>query len=111
VQRSVLARDCQSEPGAAGGARPGRIGTPETVEDQGSLAGAQAHIVIDEAQDLVGDELTAVISHTVDRWDGREASRRIELFVGRDLQFVRINGTVVGGLVGLVIHAATILLP
>ncbi|MGH3509233.1 MAG: DUF445 domain-containing protein [Nocardioidaceae bacterium] len=57
-----------------------------------------------------GDELTAVISHTVDRWDGREASRRIELFVGRDLQFVRINGTIVGGLVGLVIHAVSALL-
>ena len=60
--------------------------------------------------DRYGDELTAVITHTVDRWDGREAARRIELHVGRDLQFIRINGTVVGGLVGLVIHAATVLL-
>jgi uncharacterized membrane-anchored protein YjiN (DUF445 family) len=57
-----------------------------------------------------GDELTAVITHTVDRWDGREAARRIELHVGRDLQFIRINGTVVGGLVGLVIHAVSVLL-
>ena len=46
-----------------------------------------------------------MITHTVDRWDGAEAARRIELHVGRDLQFIRINGTVVGGLVGLVIHA------
>ena len=52
-----------------------------------------------------GDELTAVITQTVDRWDGKEASSKIELHVGRDLQFIRINGTVVGGLVGLVIHA------
>ena len=57
-----------------------------------------------------GNELTAVITHTIDRWDGREASRRIELHVGRDLQFIRINGTVVGGLVGVVIHAASTLL-
>jgi uncharacterized membrane-anchored protein YjiN (DUF445 family) len=57
-----------------------------------------------------GHELTAVITHTIDRWDGREASRRIELHVGRDLQFIRINGTVVGGLVGVVIHAASTLL-
>ena len=57
-----------------------------------------------------GDELTAVITHTIDRWDGKEASRRIELHVGRDLQFIRINGTVVGGLVGVVIHAASTLL-
>ncbi len=55
--------------------------------------------------DRYGSELTAVITHTIDRWDGREASRRIELFVGKDLQFIRINGTLVGGLVGLVIHA------
>jgi uncharacterized membrane-anchored protein YjiN (DUF445 family) len=57
-----------------------------------------------------GDELTAVITHTVDRWDGKEAARKIELHVGRDLQFIRINGTIVGGLVGVVIHAATALL-
>ena len=57
-----------------------------------------------------GDELTAVITHTIDRWDGKEAARRIELHVGRDLQFIRINGTIVGGLVGLLIHSATVLL-
>jgi uncharacterized membrane-anchored protein YjiN (DUF445 family) len=56
-----------------------------------------------------GDELTAVITHTVDRWDGKEAARRIELYVGRDLQFIRINGTIVGGLVGVLIHAVTVL--
>jgi uncharacterized membrane-anchored protein YjiN (DUF445 family) len=56
-----------------------------------------------------GDELTAVITHTVDRWDGKEAAKRIELYVGRDLQFIRINGTIVGGLVGVTIHAVTVL--
>jgi uncharacterized membrane-anchored protein YjiN (DUF445 family) len=55
-----------------------------------------------------GAEVTAVITHTVERWDGREAARRIELHVGRDLQFIRINGPIVGGLVGLVIHAVSI---
>jgi uncharacterized membrane-anchored protein YjiN (DUF445 family) len=57
-----------------------------------------------------GDELTEVISVTVDRWDGREAAERIELHVGRDLQFIRINGTVVGALAGLVIHSVARLL-
>jgi uncharacterized membrane-anchored protein YjiN (DUF445 family) len=52
-----------------------------------------------------GGELTAVITHTVERWDGKEAAQRIELHVGRDLQFIRINGTIVGGLVGVLIHA------
>ncbi len=54
-------------------------------------------------------EVVTVISETVQRWDGEEASRRIELHVGRDLQFIRINGTVVGGLVGLLIHTVTVL--
>ena len=57
-----------------------------------------------------GDELAEVISVTVERWDAREASERIELHVGRDLQFIRINGTVVGALAGLVIHAVAQLL-
>jgi uncharacterized membrane-anchored protein YjiN (DUF445 family) len=60
--------------------------------------------------DRYGAEVTAVITHTIERWDGREAARRIELHVGRDLQFIRINGTVVGGLVGVVIHAVSVAL-
>jgi uncharacterized membrane-anchored protein YjiN (DUF445 family) len=52
-----------------------------------------------------GDELTTVITDTIERWDGHEAARRIELHVGRDLQFIRINGTLVGGLAGLLIYS------
>jgi len=55
-------------------------------------------------------ELATVISETVQRWDARDASRRIELHVGRDLQFIRINGTVVGALAGLAIHSITVLI-
>ncbi|MFC6287396.1 DUF445 domain-containing protein [Nocardioides sp. GCM10027113] len=62
------------------------------------------------AVERYGAELTAVITHTIERWDGREAARRIELHVGRDLQFIRINGTIVGGLVGVVIHALVVFL-
>ena len=58
--------------------------------------------------DRYGAEVTAVITHTIERWDGREAARRIELHVGRDLQFIRINGTVVGGLVGVAIHVVSV---
>jgi uncharacterized membrane-anchored protein YjiN (DUF445 family) len=46
----------------------------------------------------------------VARWDAEETSRKIELQVGRDLQFIRINGTVVGSLAGLVIYAVSQLL-
>ena len=52
-------------------------------------------------------EITATITETIDRWDGEETSRKVELAVGRDLQFIRVNGTVVGSLAGLAIHAVT----
>jgi len=52
-----------------------------------------------------GGEMATLITDTVARWDATEASERIELQVGKDLQFIRINGTVVGALAGLVIHA------
>lgn len=55
------------------------------------------------------DELTRTITDTIERWDGAETARRVELQVGRDLQFIRINGTVVGALAGVVIHAATVI--
>jgi uncharacterized membrane-anchored protein YjiN (DUF445 family) len=57
-----------------------------------------------------GAEVTTVITHTIERWDGKEAAKRIELHVGRDLQFIRINGTIVGGLVGVLIHAVSVLI-
>ena len=52
-----------------------------------------------------GDEIVRLVSETVKRWDARTVTDRIEGAVGRDLQFIRINGTLVGGLVGVVIHA------
>jgi uncharacterized membrane-anchored protein YjiN (DUF445 family) len=51
------------------------------------------------------DELAELISGTVERWDASETSGKLELLLGRDLQWIRINGTVVGGLAGVVIHA------
>lgn len=50
-------------------------------------------------------QATELITDTVSSWDGREASERIELLVGRDLQFIRLNGTVVGSLAGLAIFS------
>jgi len=57
-----------------------------------------------------GTEITGVITSTIERWDGKEAARKIELHVGRDLQFIRINGTIVGGLVGVLIHAISVVI-
>ncbi len=50
-------------------------------------------------------DLASVISETVQRWDARETTQKIELQVGRDLQFIRINGTVVGAIAGLALYA------
>lgn len=55
-------------------------------------------------------EIITVVTDTVRGWDAEETSRKIELQVGRDLQFIRINGTVVGALAGLVIYTVSVLL-
>ncbi len=53
--------------------------------------------VVERYQDEVGE----LIAGTVRRWDPVATSQRIELAIGRDLQFIRINGTIVGGLAGM----------
>ncbi len=55
-------------------------------------------------------EVSDLIASTVQRWDGESTARKMELQVGRDLQFIRINGTLVGGLAGITIHALSRLL-
>jgi len=50
-------------------------------------------------------EIAGLVSGTIARWDASETSAKLELLLGPDLQFIRINGTVVGGLAGLAIHA------
>ncbi len=85
-----------------------RLGSDEEL--RGRLDQLAADVAV-FAVERYGAELTAVITHTIERWDGKEAARRIELHVGRDLQFIRINGTIVGGLVGVLIHAVSGVLP
>ena len=56
------------------------------------------------------DELAGLVTGTIRRWDAAEASSQLELLLGRDLQFIRINGTVVGAGVGLALHAIALAL-
>jgi uncharacterized membrane-anchored protein YjiN (DUF445 family) len=80
----------------------------ESLRDDADLRDKVDNWIVRAAQHLVaqyGVEITAIITETIERWDAEEASRRIELHVGRDLQFIRINGTVVGSLAGLIIYA------
>lgn len=55
-----------------------------------------------------GDGIVRLVSETVHGWDTRTITRRLENAVGKDLQYIRVNGTLVGGLVGLVIHAVDV---
>ncbi len=57
-----------------------------------------------------GDELSGLVSSTIARWDTQETSSRLELLLGPDLQYIRINGTIVGAVVGLAVHAVAQLL-
>ena len=60
--------------------------------------------------DQFHDELAGLVTGTIQRWDAEETSTQLELLLGRDLQFIRINGTVVGCAVGLALHAIALAL-
>jgi uncharacterized membrane-anchored protein YjiN (DUF445 family) len=60
--------------------------------------------------DQFHDELAGLVTGTIQRWDASETSTQLELLLGRDLQFIRINGTVVGAGVGLALHAIALAL-
>jgi uncharacterized membrane-anchored protein YjiN (DUF445 family) len=81
--------------------------TDPTVRD---LAQRQARRIGGYLVERFSGDLAALVGSTVERWDTEETSRRIELQVGRDLQWIRVNGTVVGGLAGLVIYTIAQLL-
>ncbi|MEB0133988.1 DUF445 domain-containing protein [Actimicrobium sp. CCC2.4] len=54
--------------------------------------------------------IASLVERVIRQWDGETVSRKFEQYVGRDLQFIRINGTVVGGLVGLILHSVALML-
>lgn len=85
----------------------------ESLRDDADLRDKVDNWIVRAAEHLVsqyGAEITTIITDTIERWDAEEASRKIELHVGRDLQFIRINGTVVGSLAGLIIYSVAQLL-
>ena len=76
-----------------------------------SLRGAINEHVLSAAAHLAGDlrdGITRHIAQTVKAWNDEQLVRELELSVGRDLQFIRINGTLVGGLIGLLLHAVAV---
>jgi uncharacterized membrane-anchored protein YjiN (DUF445 family) len=89
---------------AAAGRRLGRDrGLQESLE-RVVESGARA------LADQFHDELAGLVTATIQRWDAAETSSQLELLLGRDLQYIRINGTVVGAGVGLALHAMALAL-
>jgi uncharacterized membrane-anchored protein YjiN (DUF445 family) len=56
------------------------------------------------------EAIADLVARVIRKWDAETMSRKLELHVGKDLQYIRINGTLVGGLVGLVLHAISLAL-
>jgi uncharacterized membrane-anchored protein YjiN (DUF445 family) len=79
-----------------------RLGEDQELKDSlQRLAESGARALADQFH----DELAGLITDTIQRWDAEQTSSQLELLLGRDLQFIRINGTVVGASVGLALHA------
>jgi uncharacterized membrane-anchored protein YjiN (DUF445 family) len=96
-ETSPLAQGLTREIGALGARLRGDEKLAAELDDW--LKQLLLHIV-----DNYRDPLSEIVSETIESWDAAETSRRIELNIGTDLQFIRVNGTLVGGLVGLVLY-------
>ena len=84
----------------------------ETLQKEPRLARAINQFARRAAAGIVasyGSGIVKLVSETVRAWDAGTVTDRLEAAVGRDLQYIRINGTIVGGLVGLVLHAIEVL--
>ena len=67
---------------------------------------ARLRSLLVELADRHGEDVAKLVSETIRRWDSQTIVEKLESNVGRDLQYIRLNGTVIGGLVGLLLHAA-----
>ncbi|HYT37967.1 MAG TPA: DUF445 domain-containing protein [Acidimicrobiia bacterium] len=112
--RAALA-DQAADPGSELRTRlaAGLAGAGRRLRDDPALLARGDHLVETTATyvaDHFHGEIGALVDTAISRWDGEETARRLELLLGPDLQFIRMNGTVIGGLAGLGIHAVEILL-
>jgi uncharacterized membrane-anchored protein YjiN (DUF445 family) len=108
--KQVLGRQGSSDNGAPGAvARALSSLASAALEDEALLEKIDGWVIsaVLRVVEQHRGEAGQLIAQTVSSWDPEETSRRIELLVGRDLQFIRINGTLVGGMVGLLIYTVT----
>ena len=97
TRRSPLALGLQREIDALGARLRADAALAAELDDW--LKQLLLHVV-----DNYRDPLSEIVSETIESWDAQATSRRIELNIGTDLQFIRVNGTLVGGLVGLALY-------
>ena len=109
---AALRADLSSEDSAlAGHLRRSLSGVGEALQNDPALREALNQHLMDGAERLTSrlrEGVTTHIAQTVKGWDERHLVEQLELSVGRDLQFIRFNGTLVGGLIGLALHALTV---
>jgi uncharacterized membrane-anchored protein YjiN (DUF445 family) len=113
IKEALLAAAADPESELRSGVRTLLVQVGTALRDDAALQSkvdAWINAAVSQFVRRYADDISQLISGTVARWDADETSRRLELQVGRDLQFIRVNGTVVGALVGLVIHAVAQLL-
>jgi uncharacterized membrane-anchored protein YjiN (DUF445 family) len=104
IEDDVIRPDSQIRLQVANGLRraAGQVKSDDLIREKFNhvLRGAALEIISANTQ-----QFARIIEETVGRWDGEELANKLELEVGRDLQFVRLNGALVGGLLGIVLHA------
>jgi uncharacterized membrane-anchored protein YjiN (DUF445 family) len=113
--KTALVRYAEAPDGLAPGAIERAINTfgdavlkdPDLLHKVDEFVADVAMFLVDRYQSEVAD----LIAHTVASWDPDMTSRRVELAIGRDLQFIRINGTIVGGLAGMLIYLISKMMP
>jgi uncharacterized membrane-anchored protein YjiN (DUF445 family) len=66
---------------------------------------ASIETTVDRAMAMFGGDVDALVTGTISHWDAARTAEQLELLLGPDLQYIRINGALVGGLAGLAIHA------
>ena len=112
--RAALRADLMREDGAvAAHLRHALSGIGESLQRDAALRGALNQHLLAGAERIagrIGEGAARHIAQTVKQWDDRRLIEQLELAFGRDLQFIRFNGTLVGGLIGLALHALTTLL-
>jgi len=94
---STLRQGLNAELGAIGARLAGSGGIADKLDEW--LTDILVYLI-----ETYREPISSIISTTIAQWDAASTSRRIELHIGRDLQFIRINGTLVGGLVGLILY-------